>query len=152
VHLLDQGYAVHLVTDETADDSRASASMEVDPLLDVLAMAQPGSDDQFADVLQAAHPVTAPGGLVLAVVTELDEELARRVASLRQPGGTALAIVLDPDGFGATRRRRTGAPSETACVPVLRGAGWTVTVVESGDDLAAVWGVLSGGTARVGVA
>jgi uncharacterized protein (DUF58 family) len=151
VHLLEQGYAVHLVTDETAEDGRATASMEVDPLLDVLAMAEPGSDDQFADVLQAAHPITASGGLVLAVVTELDEELARRVASLRQPGGTALAVVLDPDGFGATRRRRTG-PSETACVPVLRGAGWSVAVVGSGEDLAAVWGVLSGGTARVGVA
>ncbi len=151
VHLLDQGYAVHLLTDETADDSRASSAMERDPLLDVLAMSEPGTEDQFADVLQAAHPVTASGGLVLAVVTELDEEVARQVASLRQPGGTALAIVLDPHGFGATRRR-PGASSELACVPVLRGAGWSVAVVGAGDDLATAWGVLSGGTARVGAA
>ena len=151
-HLLDQGYAVHLISDETAEDSRAASAMEVDPLLDVLAMAETGSDDQFADVLQSAHPVTASGGLVLAVVTDLDEELARRVASLRQPGGTALAIVLDPDGFTATRRHRAGSSDELACVPVLRGAGWTVAVVGAGDDLPSVWGVLSGSTSRVGVA
>jgi uncharacterized protein (DUF58 family) len=151
-HLLDQGYAVHLISDETAEDSRAASAMEVDPLLDVLAMAETGSDDQFGDVLQSAHPVTASGGLILALVTDLDEELARRVASLRQPGGTALAIVLDPDGFTAARRHRAGANDEIACVPVLRGAGWTVAVVGAGDDLPSVWSVLSGTMSRVGVA
>jgi hypothetical protein len=151
-HLLDQGYAVHLISDETAEDSRAATAMEVDPLLDVLAMAETGSDDQFGDVLQSAHPVTASGGLILAVVTDLDEELARRVASLRQPGGTALAIVLDPDGFTASRRHRAGASDEIACVPVLRGAGWGVAVIGAGDDLPSVWAVLSGTTSRVGVA
>ncbi len=142
---------MHLITDETAEDSRAATAMELDPLLDVLAMAETGSDDQFADVLQAAHPVTSSGGLVLAVVTELDEEVARQVASLRQPGGTALAIVLDPVGFGAVVAGPARS-SDLSCVPVLRGAGWGVTVVTSDDPLAAVWGVLSGGTRRVGVA
>ena len=143
-HLVEQGYAVHLVTDDTAEDHRSSAALDLDPLLDVLAMAQTGSQDQFADVLQAAHPVTASGGLVLAVVTALDEELARRVASLRQPGGTAMAIVLDPDGFSAARRRAPHRSEDLACVPVLRWAGWGVTLVRSGDDLATVWNALSG--------
>ncbi len=151
VHLLEQAYAVHLVTGSTADDGRATAAMELDPLLDVLAMAETGSDDGFADVIQAAHGVTASGGLVLAVVTDLDEELARQVASLRQPGGTALAMVLDPDGFGARRRRHTGS-GDLPCVPILQGAGWGVAVIRSSDDLPSVWGVLSGTTARVGVA
>jgi uncharacterized protein (DUF58 family) len=151
-HLLEQAYAVHLISDETADDSRASTAMELDPILDVLAMAETGPDDAFGDVLQAAHPVTASGGLVLAVITDLDEELARRVASLRQPGGTALAIVLDPDGFTATRRRHVGRTDELPCLPILRGAGWTVAVVGSGDDLGSVWSVLSGNTASAGVA
>ena len=145
-HLLDQGYAVHLISDETAEDSRASSAMEVDPLLDVLAMAETGSDDQFGDVLQSAHPVTASGGLVLAVVTDLDEELARRVASLRQPGGTALAIVLDPDGFTATRRHRAGGQRRArlrARAARRRLDAWPS--VGAGDDLPSVWGVLSGG-------
>jgi uncharacterized protein (DUF58 family) len=150
-HLIDQGYAVHLVSDDTAEDSRAASAMELDPLLDVLAMAETGSDDQFADVLQAAHPVTASGGLVLAILTELDEELARRVASLRQPGGTALAVVLDPDGFSVSHRRLGRSPEELTCVPVLRGAGWGVTVVNSGVDFATVWTALSGSGSRVGV-
>ena len=152
VHLLEQAYAVHLVSDATAEDGRASTAMEVDPLLDVLAVAQPGPDDAFTEVLQCAHPVTASGGLVLAVVTDLDEELARRVASLRQPGGTALAMVLDPDGFGAVHRRRREPGGELPCVPILRGAGWNVAVVGSGDDLPSVWGVLSGSSSRAGVA
>jgi uncharacterized protein (DUF58 family) len=148
-HLLEQGYAVHLVCDETAEDGRAATALEVDPLLDVLAVAQTGRDDLFADVLQAAHPVTASGGLVLAVVTDLDEELARQVASLRQPGGTALAIVLDPDGFAAARRRRPHGTGELPCVPILQGAGWGVAVVGAGDDLATVWTALSGTGTRV---
>jgi hypothetical protein len=129
-------------------------ALEVDPLLDVLAMAETGSGDQFAEVLQAAHPVTAPGGLVLAVVTDLDEELARRVASLRQPGGTALAIVLDPHGFSANRRRGGGGtgPDGLACVSVLQGAGWSVAVVGATDGIAPVWSSLSATGHRVGVA
>jgi uncharacterized protein (DUF58 family) len=163
VHLLERAYAVHLICDETAEDSRATTALEVDPLLDVLAMAETGSDDQFAEVLQAAHPVTASGGLVLAVLTDLDEELARRVAALRQPGGTALAILLDPHGFSAGRRRasagagqdevaRTARADELACVSVLRGAGWTVAVVGAGDDIASVWHALSATGHRTGVA
>jgi uncharacterized protein (DUF58 family) len=150
-HLLEQGYAVHLVSDETAEDSRAATAMEMDPLLDVLAMAETGSDDLFGEVLQAAHPVTSSGGLVLAVVTDLGEELARQVASLRQPGGTALAIVLDPDGFTATRRRQSGGGDELACVPVLRGAGWSVAVVGAKDDIPSVWSALSGTGHRSGL-
>jgi uncharacterized protein (DUF58 family) len=151
-HLIEQGYAVHLVCDESAEESQTAMAMELDPLLDILAMAEPGTDDQFADVLQATHPVTASGGLVLAVVTDLDEEVARRVASLRQPGGVALAIVLDPHGFTATRGRPGHGTKELPCVPVLRGAGWTVTVVGAGDTVDAVWAVLSGSGHRVGVA
>jgi hypothetical protein len=125
--------------------------------------------------------VTASGGLVLAVVTDLDEELARRVAALRQPGGTALAVVLDPHAFSSVRRRGDGAGipghgaehagtdhasteyarateartvrpgDELACVPVLRGAGWTVAVVGSTDDVPSVWSALSHTGHRTGV-
>jgi len=33
-------------------------------------MAEPGTQDQFAEVLQSAHPLTASGGLVLALPLE----------------------------------------------------------------------------------
>ena len=37
-HLCEEGYAVHLITDET-DDGRAGSAIEIDQALDVLAVA-----------------------------------------------------------------------------------------------------------------
>ena len=126
--------------------------MEVDPLLDVLAMAETGSDDQFGDVLQSAHPVTASGGLSSPWSPTSTRSWPAGSPRCASPVATALAIVLDPDGFTATRRRRgrgaTSSPASRCCaVP-----GWSVAVVGAGDDLPSVWGVLSGTTHRVGVA
>ena len=142
-HLSEQGYAVHLVTDETADDGRAGAAIDLDHALEVLAEAQAGQPEQFAEVLHAAHPVTSSGGLVIAVVTALDEDLARQVAALRQPGGTGLAMVVDSASFGG-QRRPTNAPAEPACVAVLRSAGWSAVVVGADDQLPSAWAALAG--------
>jgi uncharacterized protein (DUF58 family) len=147
-HLVEQGYAVHLVTDETAEDGRAGQAIELDDALEALAVAHTGQLEQFAEVLHAAHPVTASGGLVIAVVTELDEDLARQVAALRQPGGTGLAVVLDPHGFGSGRPRGEGDDELTA-VAVLRSAGWTVVVVSATDEIPATWAALSGASRPV---
>ena len=137
------GYAVHLVTDETADDGRAGTAIDLDAALEALAVAHTGQLEQFAEVLHAAHPVTASGGLVIAVVTDLDEDLARQVASLRQPGGTGLAIVLDAHSFGSSRGLGAGESArELTSVPVLRSAGWSVVVPTAQDTIPAVWGSL----------
>jgi uncharacterized protein (DUF58 family) len=150
-HLCEEGYAVHLITDETADDGRAGSAIEVDRALDVLAVAHPGQLEQFAEVLHAAHPVTAAGGLVIAITTDLDEDLARQVAALRQPGGTGLAIVLDPRGFGSGRAQASGpsVPEELSSVPVLRSAGWSVIVATAADPVPAVWAAVSGASRPV---
>jgi uncharacterized protein (DUF58 family) len=150
-HLCEEGYAVHLITDETADDGRAGSAIEVDHALDVLAVAHPGQLEQFAEVLHAAHPVTAAGGLVIAITTDLDEDLARQVAALRQPGGTGLAIVLDPRGFGSGRAQASGpsVPEELSSVPVLRSAGWSVIVATAADPVPAVWAAVSGASRPV---
>lgn len=141
-HLCEQGYAVHLVTDETADDGRAGVAMDLDHALEVLAEARTGQAEQFSEVLHAAHPVTSSGGLVIAVVTALDEDLARQVAALRQPGGTGLALVLDAASFAAQ-----GKPAahrlEPACVAVLRSAGWTAVVVRADEGVASAWTALA---------
>jgi uncharacterized protein (DUF58 family) len=147
-HLSEQGYAVHLVTDQTADDGRASMAIDLDHALEVLAEARTGQLEQFAEVLHAAHPVTSSGGLVVGVVTELDEDLARQVAALRQPGGTGLALVLDAPSFAAGHRQG-GRPTDPACVSVLRSAGWTVVVVGADDQLASVWTALAGASSPV---
>ena len=142
-HLSEQGYAVHLVTDETADDGRAGAAIDLDHALEVLAEARAGQPEHFAEVLHAAHPVTSSGGLVIAILTALDEDLARQVAALRQPGGTGLAIVVDAAGFGG-QRRPTNAPAEPACVAVLRSAGWSAVVVGPDDQVTSAWTALAG--------
>jgi uncharacterized protein (DUF58 family) len=147
-HLCEQGYAVHLVTDETADDGRARSAIDLDHALEVLAMAHPGQLEQFAEVLHAAHPVTSSGGLVIAIVTELDEDLARQVAALRQPGGTGLAIVLDTASF-AGRQRAQGSPQQPACLSVLRSAGWTVALTGADDELVTVWAAIAGASSTV---
>ena len=147
-HLCEQTYAVHLVTDETADSGRAGAAIDLDHALEVLAEAHAGQLEQFAEVIHSAHPLTSSGGLVIAIVTELDEDLARQVAALRQPGGTGLAMVLDAPSFAAQRRPEAASP-EPPCVSVLRTAGWTVAVVRADDQLATVWTALAGASSPV---
>lgn len=147
-HLCEQGYAVHLVTDETADDGRAGMAIDLDHALEVLAETHTGQVEQFAEVLHSAHPVTSSGGLVIAIVTELDEDLARQVAALRQPGGTGLALVLDAASLAAGRPP-AGQPSEPACVAVLRSAGWSAVVVRADDEVATAWTALAGASSPV---
>lgn len=144
-HLCEQRYAVHLVTDETADDGRAGTAIELDPALEVLAEVHTGQVEQFAEVLHAAHPVTSSGGLVIAIVTALDEDLARQVAALRQPGGTGLAMVLDAASFAGQQQDR----GEPACVAVLRSAGWSAVVVGADDQVATAWSALAGASSPV---
>ena len=72
---------------------------DADHALDVLAEAETGPERELAELVRAAHPVTASGGLVVAILADRDEESLRQVASLRQPGGSGLAIVLDTATF-----------------------------------------------------
>ena len=79
--------------------------------LDVLAMAETGSDDQFGDVLQSAHPVTASGGLVLALVS-VYFRLGGRARGLGAVAfcfalvGTLVAATPALEAFRAKRPRR----------------------------------------------
>ena len=84
--------------------------------------------------------MTAAGGLVIAITSDLEEDLARQVAALRQPGGTGLAIVLDPAASAAAARRPPGPvrPRSLSSVPVLRSAGWSVVVATAADPSGSV--------------
>ena len=105
VHLTSHSYAVHLVSTETAADGRAGETIDVDTALDALAVAEMSTPQQMDQVLHAAHPLTSAGGLVIAVVTDSDEDTLRRVASLRQPGGTGLLLLLEAATYAARERR-----------------------------------------------
>ena len=80
---------------------------DADHALDLLAEAETGPELELAELVRAAHPVTASGGLVVAILADRDEESLRQVASLRQPGGSGLAIVLDTATFADGSRSGT---------------------------------------------
>lgn len=147
-HLSGLGYAVHLVCSETVHDGQAALTTEPDQALDVLAEVDTGPPHELAELVHAAHPVTASGGLVIALVADRDEEVLRQVASLRQPGGSGMALVLDTASFGSSGRGpgRQGAPRESATdayAEVLHTAGWSVATVRVGDSIADVWAALT---------
>ena len=147
-HLAGLGYAVHLICDETVHDGQAALTTEPDRALDILAEVAPASSHSLDEIVRATHPVVASGGLVVALLADHDEEVLRRVASLRQPGGSGLAVVLDTSSFGqgAGRPGRTpaeGGSAAAAYADLLHTAGWSVTTVREGQRLADAWAALT---------
>ncbi len=141
-HLAGLGYAVHLISSETVHDGQAAVSTDPERALDLLAEVATGPDHKLADLVRAAHPVTASGGLVVAVLADRDEEVMRQVASLRQPGGTGLAILLDTATFADGGRARSTGSAE-ALAELLHMAGWGATTVSAGHSVADVWVALT---------
>ncbi|WP_347350435.1 DUF58 domain-containing protein [Intrasporangium sp.] len=135
VHLVDNGYAVHLVCSETVDAARAGDPMGRGEILDVLAVTQPRAETGADDVLRAAQSLTDSGGFVVAVLGPCDPEVTARVASLRQVGTTGLAMVLDSAGFGPA----PDVDDVTSHVDVLRLAGWRAVPVARGEDIGRTW-------------
>lgn len=145
-HLAGHSYALHLVCSETIAGGEAAQTIEIDTALASLAVARLGPDQQLQQVLHWAHPLTTAGGLVIAIVTDHDEAVLRRVAALRQPGGTGLLFLLDSTSFDPGH---TGPPAEQAQVlaSVVAAAGWSTCVVRSGMTVAQAWDSVSTGIA-----
>jgi uncharacterized protein (DUF58 family) len=148
-HLSRLGYAVHLICAESVHDGQAATTTEPDRALDILAEADLAPSHSLDELVRAAHPVVASGGLVVALLADQDEEVMRRVASLRQPGGSGLAVVLDTPTFGGFRAGHGPAGSggagdaAAAYADLLHTAGWSVATVRDGDRLADVWAALT---------
>ena len=145
-HLAGHSYALHLVDDETIAGGDATQTIEIDNAMASLAVARLGGDQEFEEVLHWAHPLTAAGGLVIAIVTDHDEAVLRRIAALRQPGGTGLLFLLDSRGFA---RARPGPPTDqtVALAGLVAAAGWSTCVVGSGTTVAQAWETISARTA-----
>jgi uncharacterized protein (DUF58 family) len=142
VHLNSHSYAVHLVSTETAADGRAGETIDVDTALDTLAVAEMTAPQQIEPVLHAAHPLTSAGGLVIAVMTDHDEDTLRRVASLRQPGGTGLLLLVEASTYAGTPPPSSDTRAE-ALAGVATSAGWSTAVVRAGADIGTVWDALT---------
>jgi uncharacterized protein (DUF58 family) len=148
-HLANLGYAVRLVTPETAGEGAAAVEMSPDAALDVLAAATLTPAATFAHVLDVAQSLTASGGVLAAVLATHDLDLLRDVARLRGPGTIALALLVDA-GAGAHTASPVGEQSEA----VLRGAGWGVARAAGPFDqvtgVPASWAALTRSLNRVG--
>jgi uncharacterized protein (DUF58 family) len=145
-HLCGHGYALHLVSSETTADGAATQTIEIDDAMASLAVAQRGGDEDFEEVLHSAHPLTSVGGLVIAIVTDHDEDVLRRIAALRQPGGTGLLFLLDTTSFAGGQ---PGPPADLALAlaALVTAAGWSTCVVGSGMTITQAWDTVSAGTA-----
>ncbi len=143
-HLSNLGYAVHLICDETVHDGQAALTTEPDRALDILAEADLAPSHSLDELVRAAHPVVASGGLMVALLADRDEGALRQVASLRQPGGSGLAFVLDTRTFarGSSEAGPVG-DAASAFADLLHTAGWSVTTVADGDHLADAWAALT---------
>jgi uncharacterized protein (DUF58 family) len=141
-HLAGNRYALHLVSSETTAAGETAQTIEIERALASLAVAELGAAQRFDEVLHCAHPLTSPGGLVIAIATDHDEAVLRRIAALRQPGGTGLLFLLDSAGFA---RRRPGPPSDQTLtlVRVLADAGWRTCVVGPDMTVAQAWAAVS---------
>ncbi len=143
-HLLDLGYAVHLLTAQPRSEAHVHQDVDLDSALDTLAEAAPTRDESFTDVLRSASVVTASGGLVVAITSAMDEESARSMSALRQPGSNALAFVMEP---ARTRRASSqqGLDRAGATTAALLGAGWSVLQVTPDQPIGDAWRRLTGG-------
>jgi uncharacterized protein (DUF58 family) len=141
-HLFNHRYALHLVTGETVTEGTAGLTVEIDDALAALAMAQLGTSEQFDEMLHWAHPLTSAGGLVVAIVTDHDDAVLRRIAALRQPEGTGLLFLLDAASFGPSRAGGT-AGRTSALAGMVAEAGWSTCVVSSGMTVAQAWDAIS---------
>jgi uncharacterized protein (DUF58 family) len=141
-HLSAHHYKFHLACSETTAAGQATQVAEIDDALAVLAVAQLGPSQKFDEVLTWAHPLTATGGLAIAIVTDHDEAALRRTATLRQPEGTGLLILLDTDSFDGPQ---PSAPTDRtlALADMFVAAGWSTCVVSSGMSAAQAWEIVS---------
>lgn len=133
LHLIRQGYAVHLVA-ATRPASVESpwhgqvASTAASALIEALAVAE--SHDVATLAPAAAEQVQ--GGLVIAVLGALDESDLPALRRLQQRGGTAVALTLDVDTWAS------GAPDALAGA-ALAGLGWRTARWGAGEPLDRAW-------------
>jgi len=150
-HLLDMGFAVHLLTPDAGQESGVREDSDLDRALETLARAVPTDEAGIGSLLHAASAATAQGGLIVALVGAVDDDAARALSSLRQPGGPGLAFVVDGGSFsGAGRSRVPEDLDSRATTASLAGAGWSVLSVEPGLAVGDAWATVAGSRTLLG--
>ena len=147
-HVVDGGYAVHLLTADPGSDTGIHHDETLDHGLETLARVTLGPDDGLRAVLHAASVLTSQGGLVVYVGGPLTDDDARTLAALRQPGSAGVALVVDRDAFAARGRRGSHSDAgdrAATTAAIVQASGWMATVVDARTSPAAAWGTVVGG-------
>lgn len=149
VHLLERGYQTHLLTDTGEwvpgpGSGNHSAADTSGLILDALAVTDLSNGGGLS---RAEEPLRVGGeGLLVAILGELDETQATRLARLRSRAGGAIAFLLDTGTWTGLRllAPQTGGDEFRARERQLREAGWTVLPVRAGDSLPDLWQAVDG--------
>jgi hypothetical protein len=81
----------------------------------------------------------------MAIVTDQDDAVLRRIAALREPGGTAMMFLLDSASFA--RQRPAATTDRTLALAAMMAAtGWRTCVVGADMTVAQAWDTVSAGT------
>ena len=144
-HVVDAGYAVHLLTADQRADTGVHHDETLPEGLETLARVGLGPEDGLRSVLHAANALTSQGGLVVYVGGPVGDDDARTLAALRQPGSAGAAMVVDPEAFAGRARRGAAAGRADATLAILQSSGWMTTPVDARTTPALAWAAVVGG-------
>ena len=137
-HLVGLGYIVRLIDGPGHHDWSDPSSGGDGPLLDQLAVLEPGDTTVLAEGLNHAR-ASQRGGMVVAVVGDMDDDTAEDLARLRRQGTSCVAIVVETRSFDLTAPPDQPNPAHARACVILRTAGWAVAEARSGDAVSDVW-------------
>jgi uncharacterized protein (DUF58 family) len=139
MNLRDAGYRIRLVSDATIDVDANDATGEAQ-LMDKLAEVKPNNRTSITGLVERARRRT-DGGLILAVLGQLNEAEVQALAGLRSSGTTCIAFVIDTSTWlNLPAEARAEADRQRAATALgLLHTGWRVVGAEHGAKLAALW-------------
>jgi uncharacterized protein (DUF58 family) len=145
-HVVDSGYAVHLLTADPRSDTGVHHDESLAEGLETLARVGLGPEDGLRAVLHAANALTSQGGLVVYVGGPVGDDDARTLSALRQPGSAGAAMVVDPEAFaGRSRKGAARADRAETTLAILQASGWMTTPVDTRATPAQAWSAVVGG-------
>jgi uncharacterized protein (DUF58 family) len=145
-HVVDAGYAVHLLTADLRADTGVHHDEALPDALETLARVSLGAEDGLRAVLHAANTLTSQGGLVVYVGGPVGDDDARTLSALRQPGSAGAAMVVDPEAFaGRSRKGAADSARAEATLATLQSSGWMTTPVDTRTTQSLAWAAVVGG-------
>lgn len=137
-HLVGLSYLVRLIDGPVHHDWSDPSSGGDGPLLDQLAVLEAGNSALLAEGLNLAR-ASQRGGMVVAIVGDMDDGTAEDLARLRRQGTSCVAIVLDTLSFDRTQPPDQVNPAHARACVILRNAGWAVAEARFGDAIPDAW-------------